>query len=384
LHLLALLLPVSILFISILLPPSRFPLGSHTDSGRVIMYRTYAHTTLAEADDTLNQLLDLIVEGTWDWHGDTGRVERNPGWYRMLGYEVGTLPQDVFSWENIIHPDDSPRVMESIEGFIEGTRDKFCIEYRCRMANGDYLWIRDRARIIDKHPDGRAARILGVHQDIHQQKSAENDLREQNRRLRDGSLSLEYTLQLKAQELEVKNRELEEKIREVEYISNTDQLTAIANRKKFEEDIQKEIRRARRYEHALSLAIFDLDYFKKINDTHGHYTGDLVLQHITALVRNNLRDVDFFARWGGEEFTIIFPDMDLENAIQASDKIRSLIHQYRTDQGLCITSSFGVSQFEGEDTFEDLLRRADDALYLAKENGRNRVESLVKANTAQT
>lgn len=339
------------------------------------MYKTYQHDSLAEADKTLNQLLNVLVEGTWDWRADTGHVARNPGWYRMLGYATGELKQDVFSWENIIHPDDYARVVDYIESFISGAREDYCIEYRCKKADNTYLWIRDRAHIISRHPDGSASRIIGAHENIHQYKTIQVELMEQNRHLRDGSITLENTLQQKARELEEKNRELEAKIREVEYISNTDQLTEIANRKRFEEEIQQEIGRARRYKHPLTLAIFDLDLFKDINDTHGHGTGDQVLKSTAELVRCNIRSVDGFARWGGEEFTLIFPNMTLENALLACEKLRTLIQQHEIEPGLSFTASFGVSLFQHGDCFEDLLRRADDALYRAKDKGRNRVES---------
>ncbi|UTW13450.1 sensor domain-containing diguanylate cyclase [Marinobacterium rhizophilum] len=346
------------------------------------MHRTYQHSSLSDADATLNYLLDIIVEGTWDWHADTGRVERNPGWYRMLGYEVGGLKEDVFTWENIIHPDDYARVIDYIESFIAGKRQDYCIDYRCKKADGHYLWIRDRARIISRHPDGSASRIIGAHENIHARTSTQDELIEQNRHLRDDSVTLEHTLQQKARELEAKNQELEDKIREVEYISNTDQLTEIANRKRFEEKILQEIRRARRYSHPLSLALFDLDLFKNINDTHGHSAGDRVLRSIADLVRPNIRSLDCFARWGGEEFTLIFPSMALDGALQACEKLRGLIQQHEVKPGLCITASFGVSLFARNDSFEDLLRRADDALYRAKALGRNRVE--VQASSAST
>jgi diguanylate cyclase (GGDEF)-like protein/PAS domain S-box-containing protein len=340
-----------------------------------MMHETYQHDALNEADATLNQVLDIIVEGTWDWHADSGLVVRNPGWYRMLGYAVGGLKEDVFTWENIIHPDDYARVVDYIGNFISGAQAEYCIDYRCKKADGDYLWIRDRARIISHYPDGSASRIIGAHENIDQQKAIQVELIEQNRHLRDDSITLEYSLQQKALELEAKNHELEAKIREVEYISNIDQLTEIANRKRFEEEIQLEIHRAQRYKHPLSLAIFDLDLFKEINDTHGHNTGDRVLRSTVNLVRNYIRSLDRFARWGGEEFTLILPSMELAPAVQACEKLRSLIQQHSVEPGLCITASFGVSEFDPDDSFEDLLRRADDALYRAKALGRNRVEA---------
>jgi len=340
------------------------------------MFTTYKHDTLEEADDTLNHILDVIIEGTWDWNASTGHVDRSPGWYRMLGYQVGIFKKDVFTWENIIHPDDYDRVMKHFDLFIRGTIDKYCIEYRCKHANGGYLWITDRAKAVSRNPDGSVARMIGAHQNIHDQKMAQSELIKKNEMLQEGHLTLERIIEDKTRELEAKNADLEEKVRQVEYVSNTDPLTSIANRKKFEEELNKEIARANRYRHPLSMAIFDLDYFKNINDTYGHKTGDLVLQKLCKLVSNHIRQVDFLARWGGEEFTIIFPDLDLGNAVLAAEKLRETISQYEIQPDLFVTSSFGVSEYLENETVESLFQRIDRALYRAKELGRNRVESL--------
>jgi diguanylate cyclase (GGDEF)-like protein/PAS domain S-box-containing protein len=343
------------------------------------MYLTYKNKSLEEADSTLNHILDVIIEGTWDWHANTGHVDRSPGWYRMLGYQVGVFKKDVFTWENIIHPDDYDRVMKHFELYIKGEIENYHIEYRARQADGKYLWIVDRGKVVLRNPDGSVARMIGAHQNIHDQKMAQSELIKQNQMLQEGHLTLERIIEEKTRELERKNAELEEKVREVEYISNTDTLTSIANRKKFEEELKKESARANRYKHPLSLAIFDLDFFKNINDTHGHKTGDLVLQKISRLVLNHIRKVDFFARWGGEEFTIIFPDLGLENAARVAEKLRTLVSRYEVEPDLFVTCSFGVSEYVEDELVEGLFKRADRALYRAKELGRNRVESLAGA-----
>jgi diguanylate cyclase (GGDEF)-like protein/PAS domain S-box-containing protein len=343
------------------------------------MYLTYKNESLEEANSTLNHILDVIIEGTWDWNANTGRVDRSPGWYRMLGYQVGVFKKDVFTWENIIHPDDYDRVMKHFELYLEGEIENYRIEYRARQVDGKYLWIVDRGKVVLRNSDGSVARMIGAHQNIHDQKMAQSELIKQNQMLQEGHLTLERIIEEKTRELELKNAELEEKVREVEYISNTDSLTSIANRKKFEEELKKEAARANRYSHPLSLSIFDLDFFKNINDTHGHKTGDLVLQKISRLVLNHIRKVDFFARWGGEEFTIIFPDLDLENTILVAEKLRTLISQYEIEPDLFVTCSFGVSEYVEDELVEEMFQRADRALYRAKELGRNRVESMVGA-----
>lgn len=300
----------------------------------------------------------------------------------MLGYEVGSFQKNVFTWENVIHPDDYARVMKHFELYINNKIEKYCIEYRCRQADGNYLWIVDQGKIVEYNPDGSVARMIGAHRNIHAQKMAQSELIKQNQMLKQGNITLENIIRNKAEQLQKKNQELEDKIKQIEFISNTDSLTAIANRKKFEEELEKEVCRSNRYKHSLALAIFDIDYFKRINDTYGHKTGDSVLQNVSTLIASNLRHVDFFARWGGEEFAIIFPDLALNDALAATEKLRTLISQLEIEKGLFITCSFGVSQYNDNDTVDDLFHRADRSLYRAKELGRNRVEYQAETHPA--
>jgi diguanylate cyclase (GGDEF)-like protein/PAS domain S-box-containing protein len=342
---------------------------------------TYGHNNSEEADYTLNSILDIIVEGVWDWKSTTGHVDRSQGWYLMLGYDYDVFKKNVFTWESVIHPDDYNRVMNHFEQYIRGEIDCYCIEYRCKKADGQYLWIIDRGRMIEHNADGTVARMIGAHQDIHRQKSAQNELIKQNKLLQDGNISLEKIVSKKTEELKNKNSELEEKIYQLEYLSNIDPLTAIANRKKFEEELSKEVLRSNRYNHPLSLAIFDIDFFKHINDTYGHKVGDSVLQNISKLVSANIREIDVFARWGGEEFVIIFPGLPLQKAFSANEKLRILISQNEIKPELFISCSFGLTEYSKSDNLEDIFHRADKALYTAKQQGRNRVDVEIKQLT---
>lgn len=337
---------------------------------------TYRHATLQDADATLNNLLDLVVEGTWDWNRASGEVVRSPGWYRMLGYEVGVFKQDVFTWENLIHPDDYPRVMQNFEQFTAGKIDHYSIDYRCKKQDGHYLWITDNAQIIARDDEGVVTRILGAHLDIHERKTAQLELFEQNRLLRADNVTLEKLITQKARELENRNRELQQKIEQIEQISNTDPLTQIPNRKKFEEELRTEKSRSDRYGHELSFAMFDIDHFKNINDTFGHETGDKVLKKLAAFISQNIRDIDFFGRWGGEEFVLIFPDVPLEGATACAEKLRRLIAEYELFPGFKITCSFGVTSYRTGDSIDDIFSRIDNALYVAKDSGRDRVVEL--------
>ena len=339
------------------------------------MNETYRHKRVTASDTTLNTILDLIVEGTWDWNGETGHVTRSPGWYRMLGHKIGVFQENVFTWENIIHPDDYKRVMVHFEQYISGQSTQYLIEYRCKKSDGSYLWIVDRAKILAYKTDGTVARMIGAHHNIHDKKLAEDEVKKLNKLLQQGDMSLENLTKIKAKKLQKKNQELETKIKEVDLLSNIDPLTSIANRRSFEKELSKEVLRSRRYKHPLSLAIFDIDLFKNVNDTYGHQIGDIILQKLCQLISDNIRELDFFARWGGEEFVLIFPELAIKKALIATDKLRKIISQFEIEPNLYITCSFGVTECTDNDSIEDLFQRIDNSLYQAKNNGRNRVES---------
>ncbi len=164
---------------------------------------------------------------------------------------------------------------------------------------------------------------------------------------------------------------------ELKKLASTDRLTQAYNRLKFEEIITREIERVKRYNQSLSMAMLDIDYFKKVNDTYGHLAGDYVLKTIADIVRENIRKIDYLVRWGGEEFMIISPETDLERAKELAERIRKVIENYSFDKVQKVTVSFGVSQFKEDDTEDDFIKRVDDAMYKAKTSGRNRVEISV-------
>ena len=158
-------------------------------------------------------------------------------------------------------------------------------------------------------------------------------------------------------------------------LSQTDPLTSLRNRRAFDEHMAEAFEHARRYERPLSLAIVDVDHFKLINDTHGHDSGDAVLRSVAKIIHSGIRQSDFAARVGGEEFAILLPETALFEALQFGEKVRSAIaaepvggHEVRVSIGI---ASFPHSQVP---TQADLFRAADQALYRAKMNGRNRVE----------
>ena len=155
-----------------------------------------------------------------------------------------------------------------------------------------------------------------------------------------------------------------------------DGLTSVYNRHKFDEIIKNEIKNSQRYHRPLSMAILDIDKFKNFNDVYGHLIGDEVLVMLAQHVKDSIRETDVFARWGGEEFVILFREVDVLQAKIVSDKIRESIAELEHETAGHITASFGVTEFKEDDTLETMFKRCDEALYKAKEAGRNRVEVL--------
>jgi diguanylate cyclase (GGDEF)-like protein len=158
------------------------------------------------------------------------------------------------------------------------------------------------------------------------------------------------------------------------HLALTDQLTGVSNRRKLYMDLHHEIESARRYDHPLSVILFDLDHFKKINDSHGHDRGDEVLREVVKEISPLLRKIDHFGRWGGEEFILIAPETTLDRASNLAERLRHAIANISPENE--ITASFGTAEHTPDDTPESFIKRADEALYTAKAAGRNRVESF--------
>ena len=155
--------------------------------------------------------------------------------------------------------------------------------------------------------------------------------------------------------------------------STTDHLTKLYNRQYFNEKLNQEINKVRRYKSFFSFVIFDIDKFKSINDTYGHNSGDCVLEDLAKIVGKTLRDTDILARWGGEEFAILLPMTDSTAAVKYAERIREIVEEYKFTIPRQVSCSFGVTQYIEDEKPENLINRADEALYEAKENGRNRV-----------
>ncbi|MEH0018769.1 MAG: transporter substrate-binding domain-containing protein [Desulfobacter sp.] len=172
------------------------------------------------------------------------------------------------------------------------------------------------------------------------------------------------------------NRKLQDKTRELEHISITDSLTNLYNRRYVEKTFELELRRTIRHKRDLSLMLIDFDFFKAINDTFGHQVGDGVLRMFANLLKTNIRATDTLGRWGGEEFIIVCPEINLDNAVHMAQGLCQKVSQTPFEVAGTQTASFGVTAFKEGDDIHAMISRADNALYQAKTRGRNRVESL--------
>ena len=155
-----------------------------------------------------------------------------------------------------------------------------------------------------------------------------------------------------------------------------DGLTQIHNKRYLFEALEREIIRARRHERSLCAVMFDIDFFKRINDQFGHLAGDYVLRELSDVVQARIRRDEVFARYGGEEFAILLPETSLPGAVALSDSLRQKVQEHRfifQGEVILVTISVGCAAVTAEDTATDLIQRADEKLYEAKRSGRNKV-----------
>lgn len=317
-------------------------------------------------NESLATVLEIISDGIWDWNANSGNVYRSAGWYTMLGYDIHSLDNTVLTWETLIHKDDYDRVMRHFEDYTTHKTDSYKVQYRCKTQSNDYIWIEDRARIVEYNDDGSVARMIGAHRDI----NAEKLLYEQSQQL---NHSLQETVNRRTADLIKLTEQLSEKAHEAEKLANTDHLTGLSNRLHFENTLTNEAARAKRFNEPLSLIGLDLDNFKSINDTYGHASGDNVLKKVAHTLRQNVREIDTPVRWGGDEFIILLPNTTLAQATNLAEKLRSLILGEMNAMALDVTASFGVTQFDHSEEAANLTIKADDALYKAKATGGNKV-----------
>jgi diguanylate cyclase (GGDEF)-like protein/PAS domain S-box-containing protein len=244
---------------------------------------------------------------------------------------------------------------------------------RNRRKDGSFYWV-ETCIVPFLNERGRPYQYISIRTEVTRIKEAEEVLQ----RDKEG---LEAIVGARTHELAQANQELRAEVDErrriervLEQLATTDTLTGISNRRKLNDALGIEIKRAERFRTPLALVMFDIDRFKQLNDRHGHPIGDRVLAQVAQLVAGNIRAHDVFGRWGGEEFVIVVPGSDLAAARQLAEKLRAEIERTLFASAHAVTCSFGAAEWLPGESDQALIQRADNALYRAKHRGRNRVE----------
>jgi diguanylate cyclase (GGDEF)-like protein len=202
------------------------------------------------------------------------------------------------------------------------------------------------------------------------------DLKEKYEELKGELERVEAELQKTKRALEIKEIEVKAVLAQAHEIANTDVLTFLPNRRKIIVDLQEEVIRSNRYSMPLSISLLDLDHFKKINDTYGHTTGDEALRSVAARLREQIRHPDTIGRYGGEEFLIVLPNSEIKAAGEQAERLCQTIRALQVEtkeDSFKVTISIGVAQYHiGQEDWEGFLHRADEAMYKAKSEGRDR------------
>jgi len=280
--------------------------------------------------------------GRWTWNVLTNEVDFNPLKAQAIGYNQSDLPEKVgyeFFTEKL-HKDDYDKTMDSMRGLLSGVNNIYEVEYRIRAKDGSWKWYYDRGAISKVDQEGKAIVISGIVFDISNQKTLEERLIKQNK--------------------------------ELEALAFKDGLTGLFNHRVIIEKLTSEINRGVRYGHEISVAMLDIDDFKKVNDIYGHLKGDEVIRAVADTIIKNIRNIDMAGRYGGEEFLIVLPETDLKNAYIVLERIRKDIEAYSFEQGVKVTISGGISDYQGQ-SVDGLIHEADLKLLEAKRSGKNKI-----------
>lgn len=291
-------------------------------------------------------------DGLWDWDITSSHVYFSKSWKKMLGYDEADISNNLSEWQKIIHPEDLAKTMACVYDHLDGKTPAYINEQRLLCKDGSYKWILDRGLVVSRDEHGKPLRAIGTHTDITERKQMEELIRKQ---------------------------------------ALYDPLTKLPNRRLLLDRLSQVMSASKRTRKYGALIFLDLDKFKPLNDTHGHEAGDLLLIEAANRLRGCVRETDTVSRMGGDEFVIVLAELSADSATarleaeMLTEKIRTELAKAYTlkvkdKDGADITiehqctASIGATLFIDEkDYINDILRHADDAMYQAKNAGRNRV-----------
>ncbi len=281
--------------------------------------------------------LESTGDGLWDLDVPTGQEYFSPNLLRMYGFSEHELDQCISALDERTHPDDVPRMKRDRQAHLDGLCSSYKNEHRVRCKDGHWKWVLSRGMVISRDAQGMPLRMIGTHTDITERKNAEAQIWQQ---------------------------------------ANFDTLTGLPNRRMLRERLEQELKKCRRDGLKLAVVFMDLDHFKEVNDTLGHHQGDQLLIQAAHRIQHCLREVDTVARMGGDEFTLLVTE--LQDSCHLETILLKLLQAVGTaflleQQQVYVSASIGVTLYpEDGMEIEDLLKNADQALYVAKGAGRNR------------
>ena len=302
------------------------------------------------------ELFRLVTENTgqlvYDYDLDSGRIQWSGAMESVLGLcRAGAEQFDIEDWTDSLHPDDRARCLRLLSDTAR-SGEPYRIEYRLHRLGDDYVHVEDRGAYL-RDADGRPARLIGTLTDITERKRQEEA---------------------------------------IAYQASHDALTGLGNRFKFEETVDRLSRDAAEHGKSHVFLYMDLDQFKVVNDTCGHDAGDELLRQIADSINELVRRDDLLARLGGDEFGLLLTDCDIESGAKIAEKVISRINDFQfnwQDHCFSIGISIGLVALDGTLGFVDLLKAADQACYVAKDQGRNRYrvyheeDSILKQRSAE-
>ena len=329
-----------------------------TQAGDLLRLRTAAlEISEAQFRSTFEQaavgIAHVDLDGQW--------LQVNEKLCAIVGYDRQALL--ALSFQDITYPPDLEADLDFFGRVLAGEIANYSMEKRYVRKDGSLVWINLTVSLVHA-PSGNPAYFVSVIEDIQRRKDAEAALRDSEEAHR---RELEEEVSNRTAELIVANEKLERTVRE-------DRLTGLQNRASAMERLRMEFLRLKRTARAYAVLFIDIDNFKQINDSYGHEAGDRVLQRVAEAIKATLRETDFVARFGGEEFLAIFPETDAASALAIAEKIRCGVGERIFPGVRRVTISVGVTAADVNDVSEDdAVRRADAALYRAKGDGRNTV-----------
>jgi diguanylate cyclase (GGDEF)-like protein/PAS domain S-box-containing protein len=314
-----------------------------------------AAEALRESEFLWKYAVEGAGDGVWDWNLSTDALQVSQRWREITGFAVMDPPPTGRNFAERLHPQDRSVVREALHAYLAGDTEVYSVECRYLGAQQSELWLQMRGMVVSRDAAGAPLRMIGTTSDITERKRTQE---------------------------------------QVQRLAFYDALTDLPNRRLLQDRMQQAMSSSKRMGSYCALMFLDLDNFKPLNDTHGHAAGDLLLVEVARRIKSVVREADSVARFGGDEFVVMLvelgrdPAESREQTMAVAEKIRAVLaepcivtvqnYPYEVQEVVHHGSvSVGAVLFRGhEQSMEEILKRADQAMYLAKEEGRNNVHCL--------